>query len=318
MKEVYLGSELDRKYIQTHLENIRMLDPIEITTLPNAVCLSDDRVAAIINIDQFKKVSYRCIAQITERYGIKIEQVEESRYYSALPLEDDSIGGFHDARSLGYQYWYHASFVVALNSKTSSIELRTLEMVRNFLHDCLHHSTFRSYRRAIRVPATSPGVAKHRIPEVYREQYGINFRNQDGMSYSSPELTARSPETINLNLLMDGVIVLAVAESLKEPLLGINCASRLEKQIRNEILLESFGADVSPGAHRFWTQVTKPSKRFVEYWGEDEIMTLTLHAMMGGDLTNIKRFFNERTGIENAWEKLFKRPDFSLHENLNA
>ena len=37
MQEVFLGLDSDREYIQSYLENIRRLDLVEITTLPNAV-----------------------------------------------------------------------------------------------------------------------------------------------------------------------------------------------------------------------------------------------------------------------------------------
>ena len=317
MKEVYLGLGADRAYIKSYLENIRSLDPIEITTLPSAICLNDDRIAVIVNMDQFRGVAYGCLEHMRRQYGVDLEQVSEERYYITCPPEDTAVGGFHDPRSLGYQYWYHASFVVALNNRTISPTIRTLEMVRNFLHDCLHHSTFRSYRRAMRVPARSPSAAKHRVPEVYREQYGINFRNKDGVSYSSPELTARSPEAINLNLLMDGIVVLAVSEALREIVRKAECENELEEMIQREIMLESFDANALSRAHRFAMQVTEPSRKFVEYWGKGEFMSLALQAMMTGDLTAIKHFSEERAGIENAWEKLFRQPDFLLSENPN-
>lgn len=41
MKENYLGSEQDQKYIAAYLENIRALDPIEIATLPDPIKMSD-------------------------------------------------------------------------------------------------------------------------------------------------------------------------------------------------------------------------------------------------------------------------------------
>ncbi len=318
MREVYLGPEVDRAYIKSYLENIRRLDPIEITTLPNAVCLSDDRIAEVVNIDQFRRVAYGCLEYMKQQYGIDLKPVSEGRYYTTCPPEDTSVGGFHDQRSLGYQYWYHASFVVSLNDKTVSPIIRTMEMVRNFLHDCLHHSTFRSYRRAMRVPASSSGTAKHRVPEVYREQYGINFRNKDGVSYSSPELTARSPESINLNLLMDGVVVLVVGEVIRETVLKVDCRNEFEEMIWNEIVLESFDTSILPRAYRFETQVTEPSRKFLEHWGRKDILPLVLQAMMTGDLVIIKRFFEERTGVENAWEKLFRQPDFLLSENPNV
>ena len=313
MNEQYLGPESDRVYIATCFESIRNLDPIEIATLPNPVSLANNNsIRAVVNTDRFWEVSQRIIAGLEERYGIRIDPVRPERCYTALPPEVGAVGGFHDHRSLGYQYWYHASFVVMLGGMTSR-ELRTIELLRNFIHDCLHHSTFRSFRRAVRIPARSPDEAKHRVLEIYREQYGINFRNQEGLSYSSPELTARSPETINLNLLMDGVVILVTAAALKTEVGDIACEDALETAIKKEIFLEPFKTTILQRAHGFHNAVTTPSKMFVEYWGGEDFVTLVLQAMRSGELTELKHFFEERTGIENAWEKLFKRPEFSLH-----
>lgn len=317
MNERYLGPESDRTYIATYLENIRRLGPIEITTLPGSISLADtDRISAIVGIDRFWEAAHRITAVMEERYGIKIDPVRPVRYYTALPPEADAVGGFHDCRSLGYQYWYHASFVVMLGRMISK-ELRTVELLRDFIHDCLHHSTFRSFRRAVRIPAKSPSDAKHRVPEVYREQYGINFRDHDGLSYSSPELTIRSPETINLNLLMDGVVVLATAAVLKAEVGDIACENALETEIKKEIFLEPFEVTTLERACGFYNLVTAPSKMFVEHWGGEDFINLVLQAMMSGELADLKRFFEERTGIENAWEKLFKRPEFSLRTERN-
>jgi hypothetical protein len=83
MKEVYLGPDVDCAYIKAYLENIRRLDPIEITTLSNAICLNDDRIAEVVNIDQFRSVAYGCLKRIRQQYGIDLDQVSEERYYTA-------------------------------------------------------------------------------------------------------------------------------------------------------------------------------------------------------------------------------------------
>lgn len=313
MNEQYLGPDADREYIKTYLASIRKLDPIEILTLPNPINLTDNnRLMTYIDVGRFRDSASRALARLEERYYVKIDAVRPERYYTVLPPEPDTVGGFHDCRSFGYQYWYQASFVVMLGGMMSK-KLRTIELLRDFIHDCLHHSTFRSFRRAVRTPAKSPSEAKHRVPEVYREQYGINFRNEDGLSYSSPELTVRSPETINLNLLMDGVIVLVTALALQAEVRDIKCESSLEKELKKEIFLEAFDRTLLQRAHSFHNSVTVPSRTFIQHWGSDHFTTLVLQAMISGDLIYLKQFFKERTGIENAWEKLFKRPEFSLH-----
>ena len=190
MREVYLESDEDQRYIRTYLGNIRQLDPIEIATLPNPITLASPSFGEIINLDRFWDVVTRILDECEKRYGIRLDSLKPERYYTSQPIEDTDMGGFYSPHSLGYQYWYHGAFVVTLNQRIASKELRTLEFIRDFLHDCFHFSTFVSFRRVLRTPAKSPAVAKHCVPEVYREQYGINFRNEEGLSYSSPTLTA--------------------------------------------------------------------------------------------------------------------------------
>ncbi len=313
MNEIYLGSSADREYISTYLENIRKVDPIEIVTVNAPINLSEDgRISDFIRVEQFWAVVNDFFALFERTYGIKLTQVHPERYYTALPAPD-ALGGFHDPNSLGYQYWYQGSFVVLLNPRRISKRLRTIEFARDFLHDSLHHSTFRSFRRAVRTPAVSPQIAKHRIPEIYMEQYGVNFRDMDGTSYSSTEMTLRSPETINLNLLMDGVVVLIVAELMKQ-LVNRSVPLETEEEIEvvKEILLDPFSETLSSRATHFSTAVTEPSRKFVEHWGGEDFIAILLRAMMSGNLAEIKQFFRNETGLEDAWEKMFMRPGFAL------
>lgn len=237
MNERYLGPKSDRKYIKTYLAKIRKLDLIEIATLIKPINLADiNRLAVYVDVDKFQSLARRFIARIDERHGIEVEAVRPKRCQTTLPPESDGFGGFHDCRSLVYQYWYQASFVIMLGRIVSK-KLCALELLRDFIHDCVHHSTFRSFRRIVRIPAKSPDDAKHRVPEVYREQYGINFRNEDGLSYSYPKLTARSPETINPQLLMDGLVVLVMAVVLQTEIGYIECGNALEVEIKKKSFL---------------------------------------------------------------------------------
>ena len=316
MREVYLGSEEDRHYIKTYLANIRQLDPIEIATLPNPITLANPRLGEVIDVDRFWGIVNQSLDECKRRYCIRLDSLKPERYYTSQPTESNDIGGFYSPHSLGYQYWYHAAFVVTLSMQAASQELRTLEFARNFLHDCFHFSTFVSFRRVIRTPAKSPAAAKHCVPEVYREQYGINFRNEEGLSYSSPTLTAYAPETINLNLLMDGAIVLTVAELMREASgnVGRN-ATTLEEEIRKEIFLEPLDVAILPKAHGFHTAVTDPSRLFLGRWGGKDLVTLVLQAMMNGNLQSLKNFFEKKVGSPNSWEKKFRRPGFSIAAN---
>ncbi len=311
--EIYLGSEEDRQYIKTYLANIRQLDPIEIATLPNPITLANPLLEEVIDLNQFWGIVSQSLDECEKRYGIRLNLLKPERYYTSQPVEDNDIGGFYSPHSLGYQYWYHGAFVIMLSNKVASRKLRTLEFARDFLHDCFHFSTFVSFRRVLRTPAKSPADAKHCVPEVYREQYGINFRNEEGLSYSAKTLTAYSPETINLNLLMDGVIVLTVAELMRQTSGDVaKNMNALEEEIRKEIFLEPFDIAMFPRAHGFHNAVTDPSRIFVEHWGGMNLVTLVLQAMMNGNLQPLKDFFEKKVGTSNAWEKKFRRSGFSI------
>ena len=62
--------------------------------------------------------------------------------------------------------------------------------MRSYAHDCLHYATFRRYR------LTGRG-------EIARVQYGINFRQPDGRTYSAADAPVDGP-TRNLGILMEG------------------------------------------------------------------------------------------------------------------
>jgi hypothetical protein len=72
----------------------------------------------------------------------------------------------------------------------ASPQAAALDLVRSYAHDCLHYATFRRYR------LTDRG-------EIARVQYGINFRQPDGRTYSAPDTPGDGP-TRNLGIVMEG------------------------------------------------------------------------------------------------------------------
>jgi hypothetical protein len=72
----------------------------------------------------------------------------------------------------------------------ASPQAAALDLVRSYAHDCLHYATFRRYR------LTDRG-------EIARVQYGINFRQPDGRTYSAPDIPGDGP-TRNLGIVMEG------------------------------------------------------------------------------------------------------------------
>jgi len=313
VREEFLGTKSDRTYIMNYLQGIRRLDPIEIATLPNPVTL-----AAIQKADPhfdealFDQLLKSAAAEIDAHYGIRIEEIDRNRYYTATPTTAGAIGGFHDESSLGYQYWYHASFVASLNTTQFSSRVRAAELARSYLHDCLHHSTFRTFRRAIRRPAKDVRAAKDRVPEIYREQYGFNFRNHENLSYSPGVLTERSPDTINLNLLMDAIVVIVTSSALQPLLRTVEATTPLEDTVLNEIRLVAYNRTLLPRAVAFEEAVCKPANRFIARWGGGALVKILLASMISGDIVQARGHFAELTGNPDAWEAMFKREGFEL------
>jgi hypothetical protein len=106
------------------------------------------------------------------------------------------FGGFYHENQ-GYRYFQQ----VAITSLTGALSccpvdriLATLELIRAYVHDTLHHN---SYRLFFPLPhGGSPGQS------FYRFQYGINFRKWNGKSYSAKD-PIRSTTTRNLGNIME-------------------------------------------------------------------------------------------------------------------
>jgi hypothetical protein len=316
MVEAYLGSIEDCHFIRGYLKNIRMLRPVEWFTLPHAISLEEALLtrttdAPLIDGDLFQRLVNSAIQVLRAEYFVEIVLLNPKRYFFGIPTGSRAIGGFHSKWSVGYHQLYHAGFVVALNpERVQDIIVRTAEAARSYLHDCLHHSTFRSYRRAVTKPRTR-AEAKRCEPRVYREQYGFNFRNSEGMSYSSIDITALVPKAINLNLLMDGIVVIVVASIISRESAPINL-NKFDKGVLYEVIGKPFKVPDYEHAQTFHYGVTKPSQAFISHWGGDAFLRLALTAMMTGELDPLKSYFNRRYGEEGAWEKVFRRPDFNL------
>lgn len=316
MKETFVGPPEDRLFIATYLAAIRALDPAEIATLARASPLSD-LAGSCTSFDQalFDAFVHSAVSNIASAYTISLDLIDRKRYLVAAPPNSGDVGGFHDPHSLGYQYWFHAAFVALLNPNAFSSSLVTFELARSYIHDCLHHSTYRSFRRALRVPATDTRIAKDRLPELFREQYGFNFRNRDKQSYSPGALTAQSPATINLNLLMDGLVVRLTTDGLRPSATKVVATTPAEEAVLHEIMCEPFDAALLPAAERFRLEVIAPSSAFIKHWGDGSLLNVLVPAMTTGSMVDAKSYFARRVGVPTAWEDMFMRPSFTLDPN---
>jgi hypothetical protein len=152
--------------------------------------------SGVFDKDVFQ-VGYAIMASRYERLGVygllPLERVWAGTRSAAAPGGQHSWGGFHHPAQ-GYRHIQMDAAVTAYGDLTgkpsASPQSAALDLVRSYAHDCLHYATFRRYRLSDR-------------GEVVRVQYGINFRQPDGRTYSAPDMPGNGP-TRNLGIVMEG------------------------------------------------------------------------------------------------------------------
>ena len=140
----------------------------------------------IIDPESFR-TGYAIMAARYEQLDIRallpLERVWAGTGSAARPGTARSHGGFHHPAQ-GYRHIQMDAAVTEFGDLTgaapASPQAAALDLVRSYAHDCLHYATFRRYR------LTDRG-------EIARVQYGINFRQPDGRTYSAPTSPAAAP-----------------------------------------------------------------------------------------------------------------------------
>jgi len=158
--------------------------------------LPDVLTAGIIDPEVFHR-GYAIMAARYEQLGIgallPLERVWAGTGSVARPGTARGHGGFHHPAQ-GYRHIQMDAAVTVFGDLTGhtpvSPQAAALDLVRSYAHDCLHYATFRRYR------LTDRG-------EIARVQYGINFRQPDGRTYSAPDVPGDGP-TRNLGIVMEG------------------------------------------------------------------------------------------------------------------
>jgi hypothetical protein len=247
------------------------------------------------------------------------------------PLHTGYFGGFYHENQ-GYRYLQQ----IALFSVSGSLcqypldrTLRTLELLRSYTHDSLHHNTYRLF-----LPTHRPGVS------FYRAQYGFNFRRWDGATYSLKD-AVYSPTTRNLGNIMEGAtdrvaheLVLSVAQlanyqpspSASHPIedyIYRDCTGQLTPLDMVQMRDTERGTrtlDVSP---TFKTYV-KPMRLFVQYvtmryrsflFELDPDQHFGLHetivrSMLSGKVKDLSHCLDSCTKSRKSFISLFKAPHF--------
>ena len=306
MNELYLGTAEEMTLVANYLQEQRENPPIDKFRLKSnhaLITLVTNKITEAFDSELFAYASDLGLRYLQE-LAPDILAIGSSRYFVGITDDKFDKGGFYSPYGIGYYHYNNIAYTVLLNTLyTSSSKLIALELCRSYLHDCIHMSTFRSYR----ICPTASGSN----PKVSRYQYGINYRDCLGNSYSAPDMTQKYPKAINLNLLMDGVATIIVSKVMKKIIDSISFAvlDDLEIEIISELKGEVFDSHLYPDPVNHYKTVVNPTKKFIKHWKID--ISVILRAMISGDIEMLKNIFNTQMGIANAWEFLFKQDAFS-------
>ncbi|MBK9721960.1 MAG: hypothetical protein IPO78_10145 [Saprospiraceae bacterium] len=290
--EIYLGTQLDQNKTANYLESLRAST---IKGFDNEIKLVDLLDSNYIITDLYLEVINKFKETIGELYNIEL--LDPSRYIILLP--ESNIGGFYGIPVGGFDHYQALGKTTLLNSEIIKSDfIITMELIRNYLHDCIHYFTYKSY------------YWNEEKCQAVRYQYGLNFRNIHGISYSSPNLSIKYPIGINLNLLMDGLTQYFVSLFIKS---NINYRKSLNHLMEFAIFEEIFYLNLlkdykSPV--KYYKEVLHPTIEFLKYWGNDYLMNDILLAMLSGNLESLKIYFSSKLNRKDAWEILFKQELF--------
>ncbi|WP_423735807.1 hypothetical protein [Chitinophaga caseinilytica] len=297
MKELIEGTAEQCERISAYFNEKRAQLPQKFKNIPNLYTLDD----YLIKNESFQAWIDWARAKFAQMHP-ELTGIPGDRYFVGVDSREGDMGGFHGKIAGGFFFIENRALAIMLNSRfIDNPLLRQLELLKSYIHDSIHYSTFR------RISAVPPAMD---VPfPVYRQQYGINFKNPDGTAYSTVSATRRAPLSINLNLLMDGVTDLIASAMVKE--LSNSNSFALQPGLAQEVFHDITGATVNfdhyERARDFHQTVLTPTRRFLEFWDKDNtLVPLLLDGMLTGDLQRLQSFFNERTHVDNSWELIFK------------
>jgi hypothetical protein len=176
----------------------------------------------------------------------------------------------------------------------------SLDLVRSYAHDCLHFATFRRYR------LTDRG-------EIARVQYGINFRQPDGRTYSAPDIPGDGP-TRNLGIVMEGAtdteataIARQAAQScgITGAVFGTGVAGLAFADVTGTVTAEDIEAaflldhPYARSLGRFGRMVTLRYRALLNELGASpaDAHSQIVAAMISGDLTPLEAWLDARHGL---------------------
>jgi hypothetical protein len=229
-----------------------------------------------------------------------------------------SFGGFHEANQ-GYRYMQGISVQSLLGCYHRPVieaGLTTLDLIRGLTHDSLHHTAFRLYR-----PRKDQGILSPH--SFYQAQYGFNFRDEAGNSYSAKD-PQWAQSTRNLGLIMEGCVdrfAQEFASRWTPPCFrGADAATSLfvAECLGRETTLDA--SNLPPrisSAERsylsslelFHRSVTCPYRQFILDFDSSgvELHEVLLRTMITGNLRELILLLDRLVGVRKTYVKLFRR-----------
>ena len=278
----------------------------------------------LIDKDVFS-TGHAVVAARYDRLGVRallpLERVWVGTRSAAPPGSVRAWGGFHHPAQ-GYRHIQMDAAVTVFGDLAGrtpvSPQSVALDLVRSYAHDCLHYATFRQYR------LTGRG-------EIARVQYGINFRQPDGRTYSAADAPVDGP-TRNLGILMEGATdaeATAIARQTAGycqitsldpdpgvPGLALADATGTLTVDRIEAALTS-GHPYMRSLGRFGRTVTMRYRELLAELerGPGEAHGQFIAAMISGDLAPLEAWLDTRHGPD-SFARLFRAPSFDAEPEL--
>lgn len=237
------------------------------------------------------------------------------------------FGGFYHENQ-GYRYLQQTAITSlsgSLSGHPVDRTLATLELIRAYVHDTLHHN---SYRLFFPLPdGGNPGQS------FYRFQYGVNFRKWNGKSYSAKD-PIRSTTTHNLGNIMEAAtdrfaheFVLSLTEKFGytapsnpiENYIYRDCTGQLAPADMLHLREIERGTITTEATPAFQTYL-KSLRLFVQYvtmryrcflaeldlQEEYKLYELILEGMLSGQLRSLCKCLDAIRGEKQSFTRLFK------------
>jgi hypothetical protein len=280
--------------------------------------------AGIVDPDVFR-TGYAFMAARYEQLGVRallpLERVWAGTRSAARPRTARGHGGFHHPAQ-GYRHIQMDAAVTVFGDLTgqtpASPQAAALDLVRSYAHDCLHYATFRRYRLSDR-------------GEIARVQYGINFRQPDGRTYSDPDIPGDGP-TRNLGIVMEGAtdaeaiaIARQTAQSCGITVVGseANMSGLAFADVTGTVTADSIEAALSldhPYVRSLGRFARTVTLRYRALLSELDASPADAHsqvvsAMISGDLAPLEAWLDARHGA-GSFIRMFRAPAFIAEPEL--